>query len=182
VLGVGGDLRALRRARGLTLARLAARIGRSVGWLSQVERGLTEPALDDLRRLAAAFDQPISRFFEQAEPPAEERGYIVRSGSGRQLGTIATGIVAQLLSPDLGGSFEMLHVVFAPGAELKEPIDLPTEDGGFVVEGILEVFIGERGFRLGAGDSFRFTHEPIRWRNPGKETCTVIWVIAPPIY
>ena len=34
--GVGADLRALRKARGLTLAGLALKVGRSVGWLSQV--------------------------------------------------------------------------------------------------------------------------------------------------
>ena len=38
--GVGGDLRALRKARGLTLTELALKVGRSVGWLSQIERDL----------------------------------------------------------------------------------------------------------------------------------------------
>jgi len=35
---IGADLRALRKGRGLTLTELALRLGRSVGWLSQVER------------------------------------------------------------------------------------------------------------------------------------------------
>ncbi|MEO0664668.1 MAG: helix-turn-helix transcriptional regulator, partial [Pseudomonadota bacterium] len=48
---LGADLRALRKARGFTLQGLAARLGRSVGWLSQVERGLSEPSVSDLRQL-----------------------------------------------------------------------------------------------------------------------------------
>ena len=40
---LGADLRALRRARGLTLTELAGQIDRSVGWLSQVERDLSAP-------------------------------------------------------------------------------------------------------------------------------------------
>lgn len=179
---IGGDLRPLRRARRLTLSELAIRVGRSIGWLSQVERGLTEPTMEDLRRLAEALDQPVSRFFGQPETPADERGHIVRAGSRRALGTLAGGIVAELLSPDLAGRFEMLRVIFAPGAELTEPIDLPTEDAVYLVSGTLEIRIGDGAFRLAAGDSFRFVDEPIRWRNPGTAPCVAIWVIAPPIY
>ena len=180
--GVGGDLRALRKARGLTLTELAVRVGRSIGWLSQVERGVTVPTMDDLRRLAEALDQPVSRFFGQPDAPDDERRHIVRASARRPLGTLAGGIVAELLSPDLAGRFEMLRVVFAPGAELSEPIDLPTEDGVYIVSGTLEIRIGERPFRLAAGDAFRNLNDAIRWRNPGTTPCVVIWVIAPPIY
>ena len=37
---LGADLRALRKSRGLTLQDMADAMGRSVGWLSQVERDL----------------------------------------------------------------------------------------------------------------------------------------------
>lgn len=180
--GIGGDLRALRKARGLTLAGVAARVGRSIGWLSQVERGVTQPTMQDLRRLAEALDQPVSRLFGQPDCPADERGHIVRAGSRRALGTLAGGIVAELLSPDLAGKFEMLRVVFAPGAQLTQPLDLPTEDAVYIIAGVLEVQIGERSFRVVSGDSFRSVREPIRWRNPGTAPCVAIWVIAPPIY
>ncbi|TIP87616.1 MAG: helix-turn-helix transcriptional regulator, partial [Mesorhizobium sp.] len=40
---LAGDIRALRRARGLTLAEIGLKLGRSVGWVSQVERGLSIP-------------------------------------------------------------------------------------------------------------------------------------------
>ena len=62
---IGADFRALRRARGWTLNELADQLERSVGWLSQVERGVSEPALDDVRTVAALFDLPVSFFFSQ---------------------------------------------------------------------------------------------------------------------
>ncbi|MBY8977283.1 helix-turn-helix domain-containing protein [Rhodobacteraceae bacterium NNCM2] len=180
--GVGADLRALRKARRLTLAELALRVGRSVGWLSEVERDLKEPTIGDLRRLADALDQPLSLFFGQPQGNDEERGYIVRHSKRRALGSAEEGLVEQLLSPDLSGSFEIVRSVFDAGAELADEAMRATEEAGYVVEGELDLWIGGRHFNLQPGDSFRFQGEPYRWRNPGATPTVVIWVIAPPVY
>lgn len=179
---LAGDIRALRKARGLTLAEIALKLGRSVGWVSQVERGLSIPSLGDLRAFASLFDVPISLFFSHDVPVEEERGVIVRAGSRRSLGTSESGLVEELLSPDLGGSFEMLRSVFAPGAELKTEARRPTEEAGYVASGTFEIEIDGVWHRLGEGDSFRFEGKPFRWRNPGVEPAVVIWVVSPPVY
>ena len=59
---IGRDIRALRRSRNWTLNDLAEQLGRSVGWLSQVERDVTEPALEDIRKIAALFNLPVGFF------------------------------------------------------------------------------------------------------------------------
>lgn len=179
---LAGDIRALRKARGLTLAEIALKLGRSVGWVSQVERGLSVPSLGDLRAFASLFDVPISLFFSHDVPVEQERGVVVRAGSRRSLGTSESGLVEELLSPDLGGSFEMLRSVFAPGAELKTETRRPTEEAGYVASGTFEIEIGGVWHRLGEGDSFRFEGKPFRWRNPGAEPAVVIWVVSPPVY
>jgi transcriptional regulator with XRE-family HTH domain len=179
---LAGDIRALRKARGLTLAEIALKLGRSVGWVSQVERGLSIPSLSDLRAFASLFDVPISLFFSHDVPVEEERGVVVRAGSRRSLGTSESGLVEELLSPDLGGSFEMLRSVFAPGAELKTEARRPTEEAGYVASGTFEIEIDGVWHRLGEGDSFRFEGKPFRWRNPGVEPAVVIWVVSPPVY
>lgn len=180
--GVGVDLRALRKARGLTLVELALKVGRSVGWLSQIERNIAEPAIDDLRKLAEALDRPLSLFFGAVEAPPEERGYVVRADNRRSLGTDEAGLVEQLLSPDLGGSFEIVRSEFAPGAEMPNAQQRPTEEAGYVISGRLDLWVGARQFHLTPGDSFRFKGQPYRWRNSGSEPCIAIWVIAPPVY
>lgn len=179
---VGRDIRALRKSRGLTLAELALKAGRSIGWMSQAERGRSPLSINDLRRIARALDAPVSWFFAQAEVPAAERGYVVRAGSRRQIGSVEGGLVEELLSPDLGGSFEVVHSLFEPGAELAEPVVRPTEEAGYIVEGRFELWVGTRHFALGPGDSFRFKGEPHRWRNPGPGRTLIVWVIAPPVY
>ncbi|MDG4903119.1 MULTISPECIES: XRE family transcriptional regulator [unclassified Mesorhizobium] len=179
---LAGDIRALRKARGLTLAEIALKLDRSVGWVSQVERGLSIPSLGDLRAFAELFGVPLSLFFSHDVPAEEERGVVVRAGSRRSLGTSESGLVEELLSPDLGGSFEMLRSVFAPGAELKTEARRPTEEAGYVASGTFELEIGGVWHRLSEGDSFRFEGKPFRWRNPGAEPAIVIWVVSPPVY
>ena len=179
---LAADIRTLRKARGLTLAEIALKLGRSVGWVSQVERGLSMPSLADMRAFAALFDVPISLFFGHDVEDERERGVVVRAGRRRALGTSETGLVEELLSPDLGGSFEMVRSEFAAGAELAAPNLRQTEEAGYVVSGVFEIEIDGIWHRLTAGDSFRFEKKPHRWRNPGTEPAVVIWVVSPPVY
>jgi len=120
---LASDIRALRKARGLTLAEIALKLGRSVGWVSQVERGLSIPSLGDLRAFADLFGVPLSLFFSHDVPIEKERGVVVRAGSRRTLGTSESGLVEELLSPDLGGSFEMVRSIFGP---ICEPSDVAS--------------------------------------------------------
>jgi transcriptional regulator with XRE-family HTH domain len=180
--GVGQELRALRKARGLTISELALALGRSAGWLSQVERGHSEPAIRDLRSAAQFFGLPIGFFFHNDDAPAEERGWIVRASARRPLGTGEDGLIEELLSPDLTGGYEVVRSVFAAGAALPEPIRRETEEAGYVISGALELELAGTWFSLEAGDSFRFKEEPYRWRNAGAVEAVVIWIISPPVY
>jgi len=178
----GQDIRALRKARNITLSELAMRLGRSVGWLSQVERGLSVPSINDLKAFADIFGVSISFFFAHEAASEAEQGVIVRSGRRRALGTSESGLVEELLSPDLGGSFETLRSVFAAGASMEKPVLRETEEAGYLVSGLFEIEIDGAWHRLEPGDSFRFKAKPFRWRNPGAEDAVVVWVIAPPVY
>jgi len=179
---LGNDVRGLRKSRGWTLNELALKIGRSVGFISQVERGLSSPSIDDLRAIATALDVPTSWFFAHDAQDDNERGLVVRAASRRALGTTESGIVEELLSPDLGGSFEMFRSEFLPGAELQNEIYRETEEAGYVVSGQLDIWIDGQHFSLSAGDSFRFDHKPYRWKNAGMTPAIVVWVVSPPVY
>ncbi len=179
---LGADIRALRKTRSLTLNELALKLGRSVGYLSQVERGLSSPSIDDLRSIAKALDVPTSWFFMSDDADPAERGVVVRAHARRMLGTRESGIVEELLSPDLGGSFEMFRSEFQPGAEMETEVFRETEEAGYIVSGELELCIGDTWHHLHAGDTFRFDHKPYRWRNRGSEPAVIIWVVSPPVY
>lgn len=179
---VGADIRSLRKTRGLTLTDLCDALGRSVGWLSQVERGQTDPSIPDLKSIAALFKVPVSFFFRHEEAPENERGWIVRAGARATMGSLEDGLKEELLSPDISGEFEMIRSVFAPGSKRDPMPARDSQDGGYVISGELEMTIGEHVYVLSKGDSFQFNRQSYGWRNNSKEDAVVIWIISPPIY
>lgn len=179
---IARDLRALRRARSLTLAQISESVGRSVGWLSQVERGISIPTLADLSRLADTFGVPMSLFFSREQPAEPEREIVVRSHARRSLGPTEPGLEEELLSPTLGGSFEMRRRVFLAGTTSEERPGRDTEEAGYVLSGFLELEVDGVRHTLQAGDSFCFKGKAMRWRNDGAEDAVVIWVMSPPVY
>lgn len=179
---LGEDLRALRTARKVTLEELAQRLGRSVGWLSQVERDISIPRMSDLRQIADVFEVPLSLFFGNAVAPENERGRVVRASARRVIGERDRGLVETLISPDLTDSFEMIHSTFQPGSARKEMTRRPTQEVAYLVSGKLDIWLNDDVFTIEAGDSFRIRDASFRWENPYSEPAVAIWVISPPVY
>jgi transcriptional regulator with XRE-family HTH domain len=63
---VGGNLRRLRAAAGLTLAALAERSGVAKGTVSELERGQGNPTVETLFALAYALDVTLADLVDQA--------------------------------------------------------------------------------------------------------------------
>lgn len=178
---LGADLRALRKARGLTLSEIADALGKSVGWMSQVERDISAPSISDLRALAGLLDVSVSSLFRVAAAAGEE-GFIVRHNARRLIGSRSAGLVEELLSPDLTDDFEVVHSTFEPHASIATTISRPTQEVGYIVSGQLDLWIEDTCFHLSVGDSFRIRGQSYRWSNPHDLPCRAIWVIAPPVY
>ena len=180
---IGGDIRSLRKSRAMTIQALSTAVGRSVGWLSQIERGQTTPSVQDLGQIADHLGVNISFFFRSSSRAPEERGLVLRAADRTSIGTSESGLVEELLSPTLGGSFEMIRSTFAPrsssGGVRKAR---PKEDGGVLLSGQLTLIVGDAEMALQPGDSFQFTEKDYAWRNDSDEPAIVIWIVSPPIY
>ena len=186
---LGQEIRQLRKVRGMTLQQLALATGKSVGFLSQVERNLTKPSVAALQDISAALGVHIGWFFrEEPAGSADERDHIVRRENRRRLtysalsSTEYLGLHDTLLSANLDGELALGISRYEPGASTGDDVYAHAgEEAGLVLSGTLELTINGRLHRLEAGDSFSFKSKlPHRYYNPSaSEEAVVVWANTP---
>ena len=64
---IGQEIRTLRRLRGMTMKDLAQRTGKTIGFISQIERGLSRASLATLQDLADALEVPLAWLFRAGD-------------------------------------------------------------------------------------------------------------------
>jgi len=180
-VAVGQRIRDLRRSRAMSLEAVAARTELSIGFLSQIERGLSSPSLRVLATLADVLGVGIAGLFGTKEDTAAAPDAVVtRERQRAQLNLWRTGISKQLLSPaGSEGRLNLFLVHMEPGGSTGD--ELYTHDGeeaGLVIEGEMNLTVDAESWTLKHGDSFRFaSRRPHRFSNPsGDSKAVVLWV------
>ena len=101
-VAVGRRIRDLRRVRRLSLETVAERTLLSIGFLSQIERGLSSPSLRVLATLADVLGVGIAALFGASPGGDGASDQVVTRGLQRpELKLWRTGVSKQLLSPAL---------------------------------------------------------------------------------
>ena len=179
VEGLAILIRDLRKHKNLTLGELAARIERSVGFLSQVERGLSRPTVADLTAISETLGVPTTYFYSLSKP--RDVPWVTRPGERRTL-HYAGGVTDVLASPTMAGGFSMLESRLDPGATSGEGhLNDSSEQGGFVLEGELTIWYGADAapVTLGPNDSFQLPpHAQFRYANLSDSPTRVLWVFT----
>lgn len=178
-LGLGERIRALRKRRRLPLSEVAAITGRSIGYLSQIERGLSSPTVRELAQLAGALGVDFLELL--AEPSGARPGAPVRRRADETLIPFrGQGVIKRVLAPPNEGSisFYVMHIAVG-GTSGDEPYTHDGEEAGYVLRGEVSLTIDGRNFLLRPGDSFRFmSHRPHQFSNAGRREAEVLWVNA----
>jgi len=180
-VAVGQRLRDLRRSRAMSLEAVAARTDLSIGFLSQIERGLSSPSLRVLATLADVLGVGIAGLFGAKESTKNASDAVVtREGKRAKLNLWRTGISKQLLSPaGSEGRLNLFLVHMEPGGSTGD--ELYTNDGeeaGLVLSGKMKLTVDAESWTLKQGDSFRFaSRRPHRFGNPSPDAkAVVLWV------
>ncbi|HEY6408624.1 MAG TPA: XRE family transcriptional regulator [Ktedonobacteraceae bacterium] len=179
---LGLTIRRLRESRQLSLKEVAARSGLTQSFLSQVERNLTNPSVASLRKVAQAFEVPLTELFQG---PLLPENRVVRSAERRQLIHPSRQWRDYLLTPNLKGKLQVILSVIEPGGGSgEEPYAHDSdEECVIVLRGRLEFWVGTDCYELEEGDSIVFeSRVPHRNRNPGPKPAEVLWITTPPSY
>lgn len=176
---IGARLRLARQRRGLSVAELAEATGLTKGFISQVERSLSNASVESLVKICNALGVGVGVLFEPATTAlirADERPRVHFGGEG---------VREWLLTPDGERRIQVLEGTIEPGGGSgREPYALPSDSCWvYVIAGRLTVVVNERRYELGVGDALTFSPDlPHLWRNPsGEEAARVLWVLAPPV-
>jgi len=181
-LELGERLAALRRERGLSLTALAVKAGVTKGFLSLVERGRKAPSISTLLRLSQAYAIPVGGLLDAAKSrePAyslvrgNERLKYAREGTlhGYRYEAIAYRKKSKRMEP------------FVVSVPLRVPRKFFQHEGDellFVLEGKVEVHLGQERLLLAAGDCLYFdASTPHRSRSLGGERAKTFVIVSVP--
>jgi len=178
---VGSRIRCLREAQGVTLSAFAKRVGVSSGLVSQVERGLTDPSLETLRRIAQALQVPIFSLFQ--EDSHGEAVRVVRR-DGRMCIRSPHGHLSYSRVSAGSGALEVLEGVLDAGGSSSDDLwSHPSEECALVLQGQLTVQVGNDEWVLGEGDSCSFdSRSPHRYVNTTEKPCQFVLAVTPPSF
>ncbi|MGP9819122.1 helix-turn-helix domain-containing protein [Salinarimonas sp. NSM] len=167
-------IRAARRARRMTLEALAEASGVSRAALSKIERGEASPTAALLARLAAGLGTSVASLFAEPGDAGEAGGAPLGRAADQPAWTDPqSGYVRRNVSPSAArGAAEIVDVTFPPGGRVV--LDNALGFHGlaqqvWVIEGVIDLTIGEETTRLEAGDClFMRLDAPIAFHNPGE--------------
>ncbi|ADO42588.1 cupin domain-containing protein [Ketogulonicigenium vulgare] len=180
-LDIGGRLRALRMARGLSQRVLAKRVGVPNSTISLIESGRANPSVGSLKRILDGLPIGMAEFFA-FDPEAQRQVFF----AAEELREIGRGKISfrQVGDGGAGRALQMLREVYQPGADTgKVPLTHAGEEVGIILYGRLEVTVDGQKKLLGPGDAYAFDSTlPHRFRNPGAQPCEVVSACTPPTF
>jgi len=178
---IGPRLRTIRNHLGLSQRKLARKSGVSNATISLIEHGRTDPSMGMLRRILDAMGISFAEFFS-----ADSRSSGKVFFSGDELSSISSGQISfRQVGSDLADHhLQIMHERYRPGADTgRSPLSHDAEEGGIVLQGRLEVTVGEQVQVLSAGDAYLFNSRlPHRFRNTGSEDCVLVTACTPPSF
>ncbi len=180
-LQLGSRIRVLRQARRLTLRALAERSGVTESFLSQVEREVTSPSIASVQRIARGLDLSIAQLF--ADEPAA--GRVVRREARRRIAYPGLKAVDEFLTGNMAGRLQVILSTIEPGGGTgEEPYTHDSDEEVVVVlEGVLDVWVGDEHYVLRDGDAITFGSRTPHWNmNRGEQPVVVLFCLTPPSF
>lgn len=180
---VGELIKEARNNNAMTLKDVSQETGLSIGYLSQLERGLTSVAHDTLKKIAKALHVEMSIFMEQ---PKVKSKAVLRSYE-REILRIEGSSIIEYAMTNMADCAEMLPklVEILPQKEIEDSLTYPHEGEEFVyvLEGILTLQIEADIVDLYPGDSAHYkSTRAHNWCNQTNKLVKFITINTPNLF
>lgn len=179
---IGAKVKALRTSKNYTLKQLSEESGLSIGFLSQLERGISSIAIDSLARISAILEVPLSGFFDENNSTNQDP--VVHSFNLQC--TKATSEIVQYILSNRVAEYDILPRLF----QLMPLMDNNSNDAVmlnhvgeefiYILEGIVTVYVEDREYTLYPGDSIQIhSNEKHNWINLTNKVAKLLSINSP---
>jgi transcriptional regulator with XRE-family HTH domain len=182
-MDIGLRMQAIRQARGLSQRELAKRVGVTNSTISLIEQNKVSPSVASLKKVLEGIPISLAEFFAAdfdvgAEPspfyPPERQPDV----GNNEIHYFLVGKSRQ------SRQMCVLREVMPPGSDTgEEMLCHDGEEGGVVVQGEVEVTVGEQVKVLRTGEGYYFeSRQPHRFRNVGRGEAILVSASTPPTF
>jgi len=175
---IGQSIRRRRKALGKTLVQIAAETELTIGFISQVERGICAPSLSSFMRIATSLNTSVEQLLnvsESFEPvtKSEHRQNYSLGEAGRWYEKLGPGFSGALLYP---------CIIHRPAGHVSERMNHKGEVFCYLIAGELEYHLDDRIHHLVPGDSIHHdTSQQHFSKVIGEFESVELWVSSHPI-
>jgi len=165
---LGERLRLRRKELKLSMKEVAVSSGLSIGFISQVERGLTSPSLTSLTAIANFLRSDVTNFLSQPKSKSS-----ITRHQERDVYTInKNGLQYERLSDSFPGHTLNSVIIHEMPGHKTESISHEGEEFFFILEGAITIYIDGVVNILEAGDSLHFdsSRSHSAWNHTNKVT------------
>lgn len=177
---IGIEIKQRRKEKNMTLKDVSEKTGLSIGYLSQMERGLTTIAYHTIVKISDALDTDLSDFINE---PAHSGKKIVR-GYNKKVSSIDNNrYLFYILSERADDCAFLPRLIEILPEKKEELIESDSHDGEefiYVLEGVLTLTFGTQEHDLYPGDSAHFLSiEEHSWLNKTSKIVKFIVINSP---
>lgn len=169
---IGNRFREIRKKMSMTLSDVSQKTGLSVGYLSNLERNLSSPTLDNMQRICAALNTSLITLLNGES----HKELVVRSDEREVVFRKENEIVYELIKFG-GAAMDALVIRVEANCTYQKEWTHTYDEIGLIIEGQLTISIEKQIFTLKKGDSFYIragTEHSLS--NYNDEPCVSYWV------
>jgi len=175
---IGKRVRERRNELGLSLRDLGGRAGVTASFLSQVENDQVSPSLSSLQSIAAALNVPMFALLNDTP-----NGNVVKASKSRKFSFEDSQISYDLLTSDLSRQMMAYRIHIKPHTKrVAQPLAKPTEQWMHVVQGQMQIIIGDETYILDQGDTVYYDGDLlVEFGSVSDDNLIIMCCITPPV-
>lgn len=177
---IGHKIKNLRIKNALTQEELANRCELTKGFISQLERDLTSPSIATLVDILEGLGTNLQDFFSETR---DEKIVFAKEDVFIKENEDVKSTISWIIPNAQKNAMEPILMEIKPSGKTKEIQPHEGEEFGYVIQGAIDLHMGNLKHRVKKGESFYYKPGVTHYlSNSSNSKAVVLWVSTPPIF